>query len=110
LLGRLLPPRLDFSREVIDSGSKDQDTSSASAGSQALFGSVSAADVAAIIRQNLSQNLEASMISVAEEDVRFVGVKESDRVKHIGEYQIEVRVKGSDEAVKRAVRVQPKSS
>ncbi|GAB7339386.1 hypothetical protein MBLNU457_6024t1 [Dothideomycetes sp. NU457] len=110
LLDRLLPPRLDFSKEVIESASKDEVTSSTSAGSQALFGSVTVADVAAKIRQNLSENLEASMISIAEEDVKFLGVKESDRVKHVGEYQVEVRVRGSDVVVKRAVRVQPRKT
>ena len=101
---------MDFSKEVIESGSKDEDTSSTSAASQALFGSVSVADVAAKIRQNLSENLEASMVSVAEEDVKFLGVKESDRVKHVGEYQVEIRIKGSDVVVKRAVRVQPRKA
>lgn len=78
----------------------------------AIFGSVSASDVATAMKAVLATNDEAARVVFGEEDVRFVNVKdengktgETDRVKYLGDYQVEVRVKGAEAIVKRVVRV-----
>ena len=84
-------------------------------GPRQIFGSVSSGDVAAAMRTHLVENEEASRIVFGEEDVRFVNVGdeqgkagETDRVKQTGEYQVEVRIRGADSIVQRAVRVLPR--
>ena len=61
----------------------------------------------------MAENDEAGRVVFGEDEVRFMNVKddegkdvvEADRVKHTGEYQVEVRVKGTDAPVRRTVRV-----
>lgn len=79
-----------------------------------IFGSVSTADVANRITHLLSDDQEASRIVLGADDVRFVNVSvegpaahETDRVKHLGEYQIQVRIKGADVPVESRIRVVP---
>lgn len=87
----------------------------APAGPRQIFGSVSSGDVAAAMRTHLAENEEASRIVFGEEDVRFVNVKdeqgkvgETDRVKQTGDYTVEVRLRGSEKVVTRAIRVLPR--
>ena len=73
----------------------------------ALFGSVSAEDVAAEIRTLLRADDEASRIRVDARDVRFFGVDEgADRVKTLGRWAIEIAVRdASGDPVRRVVEV-----
>ncbi|GAM90566.1 hypothetical protein ANO11243_086100 [Dothideomycetidae sp. 11243] len=98
LISRLVPARLDFNRQVQ---------------SQALgviFGSVTAADVAAAVTHELSTNDEASRVIVTEEDVTFIDVKGDDghsstRVKSLGRFTVEIKVKGAEGPVTRTINV-----
>ncbi|KAK4997015.1 hypothetical protein LTR66_003505 [Elasticomyces elasticus] len=78
-----------------------------------IYGSVSTADVLTAVRASLAENDEAARVVMSEEDVRFVGVTfeaegaETDRVKHLGNFEVEISVKGSSEVVRRALRVLP---
>ncbi|TKX20202.1 putative ribosomal protein L9 [Elsinoe australis] len=101
LLGVLVPGRLDFRRQARAEG-------------KGIFGSVSTGDVVEMVRVAMGENEEASRVVVGEEDVRFVDVKgedgklgETDRVKSLGQYRVEIRVKGAEGAVSRPVRVLP---
>lgn len=82
----------------------------------AIYGSVSTSDVAAAIKDLLAANEEASKIIFGDEDVRFLSAKadgsavvglEGDRVKVLGDFEIEVRVPGAEKGVRRMVRVLP---
>lgn len=62
----------------------------------------------------LAENEEASKVVIGEEDVKFVveggqqqqeKSAETDRVKHLGEFEVEVRIRGTGAAVRRVVRV-----
>ena len=64
------------------------------------------------MKASLAENDEASKVVFGEEDVKFVDVSvdgqllpETDRVKHLGEFQVEVHIRGVAEPVKRTVRV-----
>ena len=73
-----------------------------------IFGSVSTVEIANHIKALLAENDEAALVVLTAEDIQFVGLNESDendRVKFIGDYEVEIFVKGSEEAVKRTVRV-----
>lgn len=81
-----------------------------------IFGSVSTADMAESIKAALAQSTEGARVVVGAEDITIVqhgddeignqdkGV-EGDRLKALGDFQVEVRVKGG-EAVVRTVSVQ----
>lgn len=80
-----------------------------------IFGSVSTADMAESIKAVLAQTTEGARVVVGAEDIIIVqhqddefgrqdeGV-EGDRLKALGDFQVEVRVKGG-EAVVRTVSV-----
>lgn len=83
-----------------------------------IYGSVSTADVAAAIKEILAQNEEASKVLLGDEDVKFVTtradgspvvglVEEGGRVKVLGEFEAEIRIKGAETVVRRVVRVLP---
>ncbi|KAI5275201.1 hypothetical protein E4T47_01804 [Aureobasidium subglaciale] len=77
-----------------------------------LFGSISTADVASRIKHLLGDNQEASRIVLAAEDLKFVSLTsqapaEPDKIGHLGDYKVEVRVKGGELSVERIVRVLP---
>lgn len=132
----LLPPVMDFRRRPQESATpetpaapvkKDQPFSSAAADLLAasaaptvpafttatpIFGTVSNADVVSRIIHLLSENQEASRIVLSAEDVKFVNIStqtaaEADKIRHLGEYKVEVRVKGGETPVERLVRVIP---
>lgn len=75
----------------------------------AIYGSVSTGDIAVAMKAVLQTNEEASKVVISEQDVRFVdeSVKGEDRVKTLGEFAVEVSVKGAPGAIRRMVRVQP---
>jgi len=64
------------------------------------------------MRAAMAENEEAARVTLGEEEVIFVNVKvgnevigETDRIKHLGEYQVEVRLKGAATPVQKNVRV-----
>ena len=69
------------------------------------------------MRAILAENDEAARVIFGEEDVRFLNVKdgdsvvaETDKVKSLGEYQVEIRIRGAEETIKRTVRVLPQEA
>lgn len=82
------------------------------AAASAIYGSVSTADIANNIKALIAENDEAAKIVFAEEDVAFVNlagqpVAEADKLKYVGEYGVEIKIKGADAAVTKTVRVLP---
>ncbi|KAK0730569.1 hypothetical protein B0H67DRAFT_639057 [Lasiosphaeris hirsuta] len=62
----------------------------------AIFGSVSVTDVVNHVKKLLMADLEASRISLGPENIRFVGLLDnSDRVKALGRWEVEISVDGS---------------
>lgn len=80
-------------------------------GPQSIYGSVSTHDVLVAIRDAVARNDEAARIALTEADITFVelveGSEETDatRVKHVGEYQVDITVKGTMVPVRRTVKV-----
>ncbi|KAK4570382.1 hypothetical protein LTR86_002462 [Recurvomyces mirabilis] len=77
-------------------------------GPQAIYGSVSTHDILVAVREQMARNDEAKMVAFREEDIRFVELpaeSEADRVKFVGDYAVEVRCKGVEEAKRVVVRV-----
>lgn len=82
-----------------------------------IYGSVSTADVVDSMKAILSQTEEGARVVLAAEDVKILAPEdvepqdmgiEGDRLKALGEFQVETRVKGG-EAVVRTVSVRAQS-
>lgn len=87
--------------------------SKAKASANAIYGSVSTADLAATIKSALAHNDEASRVVLNESDVKFVsGHEEGDasRVKQLGTFKAEIRLPGAERALVRNIRIRAKDS
>lgn len=119
-----MPPELNFYRAVISSPqasnapeSERNEAKAAEASGNTvegksvtnIYGSVSSADVASAIRAVLQQKDLAGRIVLEDSDIRFIradtGEDAVDRVKQIGEYLAEIKVKGHEETIRRKVLV-----
>lgn len=76
---------------------------------QTIFGSVSTADVADTVKALLAEDEDSRRVVIGPEDIKFVGEisngVEGDRLKALGEFQLEIRVKGGEVALQRTVGV-----
>ncbi|GAB7363580.1 hypothetical protein MBLNU230_g4151t1 [Neophaeotheca triangularis] len=72
-----------------------------------IYGSVSSHDVLVAVRAAMGNNDESRRVVIEEEDLRFVGLTsaEAGKIKHVGEYALEINVKGVENGIKRTVRV-----
>ncbi|KAF2033672.1 hypothetical protein EK21DRAFT_86151 [Setomelanomma holmii] len=129
LLNTFVPPTIDFHRQRIEqerdskqqrvgaSGAADVLTAAAMASKpkahvDAIYGSVSTADVVTTIRGALAHNDEAARVILNEADVSFVtGHEEGDalRVKQLGVFKVEIRLPGLEEPLVRNIRIREKT-
>ena len=77
-----------------------------------IYGSVSTLDVLSAVRAAMANNDEAARVVLNEQDISFANLPESEgseagKIKHVGDFEVEIKLKGSDIAVKRIVRVVP---
>ncbi|KAJ4378159.1 hypothetical protein N0V83_000992 [Neocucurbitaria cava] len=87
--------------------------SKAKAPTDAIYGSVSTADLVATIKGALAHNDEAARVMLNESDVRFVsGHEEGDasRVKQLGVFKVEIRLPGTEEPLIRNIRIRAKET
>ena len=79
---------------------------------QAIYGSVSTHDVLLAVRATMERNDEATRVVLHEEDIHFVDLPEAEgseagKVKHVGDFVVEIKVKGLDVGIRRTVKVVP---
>ncbi|KAK4495922.1 hypothetical protein PRZ48_013190 [Zasmidium cellare] len=81
-------------------------------GPLAIYGSVSRHDVLVHIRAAIARNDEAAKVILEENDIEFLDaeVEREGKVKHVGDFTIEVHVKGEEQRLKRTVRVVPQEA
>ena len=87
----------------------------AKTGPTPIYGSVSALDVLQAVRATIARNDEAARVVLQEEDITFVDLPETEhseagKVKHIGDFTVEIKVRGSDAVIKRTVRIVPQEA
>ncbi|EOD46283.1 Ribosomal protein l9 RNAse h1 [Neofusicoccum parvum] len=133
LIDIFVPARMDFQKSAKDKPPQEQpakvqprprgisaaDVLAAASAAQAkqevdervgIHGSVSTIDVAAFIRDHLAVNEEGTLVTVSQEDVHFIDGTSADdatRLKFSGDYEVEIKVKGAEEGVRRKLRVIP---
>ncbi|RMZ71701.1 ribosomal l9 rnase h1 [Pyrenophora seminiperda CCB06] len=128
LIDTFVPPTIDFYRQRIEqesqsrprmgsSGAADILTAiamnKAKSNPDAIYGSVSSADLVNTIRGALAHNDEAARVILNEADVKFLsGHEEGDpsRVKQLGIFKAEIRLPGAQEALERTIRIRAKES
>ncbi|PPJ58056.1 hypothetical protein CBER1_03865 [Cercospora berteroae] len=75
----------------------------------AIYGSVSQHDILVAVRASIATNDEASRVIVTEQDIEFLNepARTDKRIKEVGDFTIEIKVKGEENGIKRTVRVVP---
>jgi hypothetical protein len=127
LLNTFVPPTINFYRQRIEQDSPSRERMGASgaadiltaaamgkkASADAIYGSVSSADLVSTIRGALAHNDEAARVILNEADVKFLsGHEEGDtsRVKQLGTFKVEIRLAGAEESLVRNIRIRAKES
>ncbi|KAF2863763.1 hypothetical protein K470DRAFT_209788 [Piedraia hortae CBS 480.64] len=70
-----------------------------------IFDAVTTADVFAAVKKAMADNEEAALAMSFVEKLTFVGSEEADKVKRVGDYMVEMKLKDSDETVRKKVCV-----
>jgi ribosomal protein L9 len=75
-------------------------------GKTSIYGSVSTSDIAANIKAVLAENNEGARVVLSSEHISFVEeMEDQDRVKHLGVFEIDIRLPGAANAVRRTITV-----
>ncbi|CZR62002.1 uncharacterized protein PAC_11899 [Phialocephala subalpina] len=122
ILEDLLPPNLDFYRTTITVPTKKISPSissssaiaaaaqAAKADSNKIHGSVSTSDIAANLKAILAEDEQGARVVVSPEQISFVQkTDEKDRVKQLGVFEIQIRLEGASDSVRRTVQVHAQS-
>ncbi|KAE8452338.1 hypothetical protein EG329_001038 [Mollisiaceae sp. DMI_Dod_QoI] len=118
ILEDLLPSNLDFYRTTITVPKKISpsiaafSTISAAAAQAAklesnkIHGSVSTNDIAANLKAILAEDEEGARIVISPAEISFVQeTEDKDRVKQLGVFEIEIRLNGAADSVRRTIKV-----
>lgn len=121
LLDVLLPDSLEFERKPVPKPQNQTESKSKLPASVqamlkasmpetpiAIYGSVSTQDIAQYIRESVAYNDEAAQIQLSESNLKVVDPIEGDdatRIKHLGQYEVEITFKGADLTARRRVAV-----
>ncbi|KAF3936252.1 hypothetical protein ABW19_dt0205880 [Dactylella cylindrospora] len=94
ILNTTLPPTIRFFRATISPTSSD------------IHGSVTTADIASAIKMITiaSQHPDGNRVVVTPENIKFVHDPDSHRVKHLGEWEIDIEYRG-EPAIRRSVSI-----
>jgi ribosomal protein L9 len=121
ILENVLPTNLDFYRTPTPASAPKRVSPSISANSvvstqdrnlaqtserMGIYGSVSTSDIAANLKAILAEDEASSRVVLSAEDIQFVQeTDDKDRVKHLGVFEIEIRVEGATDSVRRTIKV-----
>ncbi|CZS90536.1 hypothetical protein WAI453_004130 [Rhynchosporium graminicola] len=71
-----------------------------------IYGSVSTSDIAANLKDILAEDVEGERVVLSHEDISFVEeTEDKDRVKHLGVFDIEIKLEGAPDVVRRSIRI-----
>ncbi|KAI7151357.1 hypothetical protein D0869_11547 [Hortaea werneckii] len=84
-------------------------------GNVAIYGSVSTMDILNAVKAAMAENDESARVVLHAEQIKFVDLpadmqNETDKVKAVGEYTVQITPKASEEAITRAVKVHAQQS
>ena len=74
-----------------------------------IYGSVSTADIASKLKAILAEDEDGERVVLSAEDISFVQeLEDKDRVKHLGIFEIDIRLNGATDAIRRTIQVNAK--
>ena len=78
----------------------------------AIYGSVSPHDILVAVRAAIATNDEAARVLIAEQDIQFLEpqAQSENKIKSIGDFTIELKIKGAEQGIRRTVRVIPQET
>lgn len=78
----------------------------------AIYGSVSQHDILVAIRAATATNDESAKVVITEQDIHFLDkqVQADNKIKLIGDFTVEIKVKGAEQGIRRTVRVVPQQT
>lgn len=127
VLDQLLPTHIDFYRTPITLPQSAETTSSSvpatsdapfpakdgpdSSSTQpiSIYGSVSTSDIVANVRALLVEDPRGAAVVLEAGDVHFVEKTEENLVRHLGTFEVEIKLKGAMTPVRRIIRVNVQS-
>lgn len=74
----------------------------------AIYGSVSTSDIVQSIREAIAHNDEAAQILINENNIELQDLQEGDdatKFKHLGQYKVEITMKGAETTVMRRITI-----
>jgi hypothetical protein len=75
-------------------------------GKTSIYGSVSTGDIVANLKAILAEDEDGARVVLSPEEISFVEeTDEKDRVKHLGVFEIEIKLSGASNAFRRTVQV-----
>lgn len=75
-------------------------------GKTSIYGSVSTSDIAANLKAILAEDEDGVRVVLSPEEISFVEeTNDKDRVKHLGIFEIEIKLNGAPNAIRRTVQV-----
>lgn len=74
-----------------------------------IYGAVSTADIAANLKAILAEDEAGTRVILSPEHISFVEeTSDKDRVKQVGVFEIEIRLSGAPDSIRRTIRVNAK--
>jgi hypothetical protein len=71
-----------------------------------IYGSVSTTDIALHLNSSLANHEKGSLIRISAEEITFVDeLEDPSRVKHLGDFKIDIKLQDSPNTVRRTIRV-----
>lgn len=71
-----------------------------------IYGSVSTSDIAVNLQAVLAETSDGASIVLSPENITFVEqVEDRNRVKHLGTYEIDIRLSGAVKAIRRTITI-----
>lgn len=71
-----------------------------------IYGSVTTGDISANLKAILAENEDGVRVILSPEDISFVEeTDDKDRVKHLGIFEIEIKLNGAQNAIRRTIQV-----
>lgn len=82
---------------------------------QAIYGSVSSHDILMAVRAVMSENDEAARVVLQESEIHPIDLSaeegaEAGKLKHVGDFIVEIKVKGTEQVIQRTVRILPQEA
>jgi Ribosomal protein L9, C-terminal domain len=75
-------------------------------GKTSIYGSVTTGDIVANLKAILAEDKNGVRVVLSPEDVSFVEeMDDKDRVKHLGIFEIEIKLNGAPNAIQRTIQV-----